>query len=71
MASYKLELGINVKKFCPKKKPERKKEIMHFSSTFFLFDVDADEPQYISIRKWVTFTKLIDKPNNGNNVSSK
>ena len=68
-----MELGINVKKFCQKKKEKKdiKKETMHFSSTFFLFDVDADEPQYISIRKWVTFTKLIDKPNNGNNVSSK
>ena len=31
MASYKMELGINVKKKLSKKK----KETMHFSSTFF------------------------------------
>ena len=63
-----MELGINVKKKLSKKRKILCISHQHF---FFLFDVDADEPQYISIRKWVTFTKLIDKPNNGNNVSSK
>ena len=62
-----MELGINVKKNCQKKE----RYYAFLINIFFLFDVDADEPQYISIRKWVTFTKLIDKPNNGNNVSSK